>query len=80
MCSITHKTYANCQCRVKKIKVCKEHIEHTRKQIDNEPCPKRESHRIMILNGGCAREQHACVKRRETNWLFEGGSRGLEGL
>ncbi|RDL38051.1 uncharacterized protein BP5553_05484 [Venustampulla echinocandica] len=54
--------------------ICCAHIDHTYKQIDNEPCHKSETRHVEAQEGGCINEaipNNICKDKHENIWVFD---------
>jgi hypothetical protein len=75
MCIETTQHFYNCSCTIVHTKICIPHVEHTHKQIDNNPCPKIEKRFVETRDGGCDLGV-ACEMTKEEKWVFAGRKKG----
>ncbi|KAI9050448.1 hypothetical protein LZ554_005612 [Drepanopeziza brunnea f. sp. 'monogermtubi'] len=54
--------------------ICRKHIEHTKKQQDNERCPMSKERKMRLMNVGCLKT--LCRRREKTHWAFENDQEG----
>jgi hypothetical protein len=75
MCIETTQHFYTCLCIIVRTKVCISHVEHTHKQIDNNPCPEIEKRFAETKNGGCDLDV-PCERKKEERWVFAGWKKG----
>ncbi|KAH6674495.1 hypothetical protein B0J14DRAFT_700167 [Halenospora varia] len=70
MCITTHAHNANCACICIRNFICAKHIDHTRKQVDNAPCPDSVTRHVETTSGGCiptSSRARRCVRKVSSN-------------
>ncbi|KAH8821185.1 hypothetical protein F5884DRAFT_77471 [Xylogone sp. PMI_703] len=76
MCHTTFIAYTNCIHHSTKITICRAHIAHTFRQLDNSACPAYSKEAIEIPNDQCDCERWNTICRMgvrgRTEWTFEG--------
>jgi hypothetical protein len=75
MCLRTTQYFDTCTCTIVRTKICISHVEHTHKQIDNNPCPKIEKRFIETKGGGCDFDV-PCEMKKEEKWVFASWTKG----
>ncbi|KAN0108204.1 hypothetical protein V8E51_007946 [Hyaloscypha variabilis] len=70
MCLTVHQRFNACDCMITRKMICGEHVNHTRKQVDNKPCPKTQYRYIEMEIGGCGTDDE-CKQRKGTIWVFD---------
>ncbi|KAH8786074.1 hypothetical protein BGZ57DRAFT_1002253 [Hyaloscypha finlandica] len=70
MCLAVAQNFNGCNCSIIRYLICEDHVNHTRKQIDNKPCSKAKSRFVEMERGGCGFGS-ACEERETEVWVFD---------
>lgn len=77
MCNTKHLVYTNCRYTITRITICQAHIDHTRLQLDDAPCPSHTKDIIQMRNPLCNCEDIDTDCQMgvsgKTDWAFERG-------
>jgi hypothetical protein len=75
MCTEKIQSFDDCSCSIRVINLCDIHAEHTRRHIDDKPCPKLSGKREMLENRSCGKTP--CVAKRRTMYVSGSHRKGL---
>jgi len=67
MCTEIVETSDMCGCCAHQVALYENHIEPTRLQLDNKPCPELKKERVTLLNGNCNKNPVLGNGRRSGN-------------
>ncbi|KAE9377844.1 hypothetical protein N431DRAFT_461421 [Stipitochalara longipes BDJ] len=70
MCVTVVQHFDGCDCTITRNLICADHVNHTRKQIDNKLCPKNQIRYVEMEGGGCS-SNNGCKKREGNVWVFD---------
>jgi hypothetical protein len=75
MCVEIEKVFLHCHCRKRHIRICDNHVERTRDQRDQAPCPDYKKKTFEFLPKSCSTTMvkafDGCKKISTTHWSFE---------
>lgn len=68
MCLESVTSYATCTAKFIHTVICREHIAHTHRQLDKDPCPKHRCRELVVRNDYCSCGMYGVPCKRREEW------------